>query len=365
MKILEDINASVCGISPYQPGRPIEEVSRELGMEPEALVKLASNESPLGPSKKAVRAMKKAAADMHRYPEGGAWYLRRKLAELHGIDPGQLVFGNGSNELIEFIAHCFVRPGRSVVASAHAFVIYKLMTAMFGGDFIEVPMKEGLVHDLRAMRNAVREDTKVVFICNPNNPTGTMVKNRDIRGFMKDMPEDVLVVFDEAYAEITLKRMPDTMSYISEGRPVVVLRSFSKAYGLAGLRIGYGITSAGLAAVLEKPRQPFNTNRMAQAAALAALDDRAYIRRSRKTYREGARQLISCFERLGLEYIPPAANFVLLKVGDGDAVFGELQKLGLIVRPMAGYGLPEWIRISIGTEEENERCIRALCGVLE
>lgn len=346
-------------VSPYQPGRPIEEVARELGLEPDSIIKLASNESPLGPSPKAVRAMKKACSEMHRYPDGGAFYLRKRISEHYGFPPDYFIFGCGSNELIEFIGHSFLYNGVSAVMSERAFVIYKIICGMFGAEAVEVPMK-GLTHDLKAMLKAIRADTRVVFICNPNNPTGTMVKDKDVRKFMAEVPDDVLVVFDEAYAEICYKKMPDTLSYVREKRNVIVLRSFSKAYGLAGLRVGYGIAKPEIIQLLEKPRQPFNVNSMAQIAAAAALDDQGFVRRSRRLYKKGAQQITDACLEMGLEFEPPVANFMLIKVGNGFEVFNELQKKGVIVRPMAPYKLPEWIRISIGTEPENARFISAL-----
>lgn len=364
MSLLNHINPDVSKITPYQPGRPVEDVARELGLNPGEIIKLASNECPLGVSPKALRAMKEACKEMNRYPDGGAYYLRNKLADFYGVEPQQLVLGNGSNELIEFIGHCLLRPGTSAVMSKHAFAIYKIITGMFGVEVIEVPMA-GLTHDLNAMAAAVAGNTRVIFICNPNNPTSSMVTDKQIRSFMKKIPEDILVVFDEAYAEIALYKMPETISYVREKRNVIILRSFSKAYGLAGLRIGYGIAKPEIAMMLEKPRQPFNVNRMAQIAACAALDDQDFVKRCRRIYKLGAERIMERCEKLGLEFEPPAANFILIKVGNGAEVFCELQKLGVIVRPMAGYQLPEWIRVSIGTEEENRRFLDALEKVLE
>jgi len=351
-------------VSPYQPGRPIEEVARELGLDPEGIIKMASNESPLGPSPKAMRAMKKACSEMHRYPDGGAYYLRKKISEHYGFPPDHFIFGCGSNELIEFIGHSFLYPGVSAVMSEKAFVIYKILCGMFGAEAIEVPMK-GFTHNLRAILKAIKDDTRIVFICNPNNPTGTMVRDRDVRKFMAKVPDDVLVVFDEAYAEITFKRMPDTLSYVREKRNVIVLRSFSKAYGLAGLRVGYGIAKPEIIQALEKARQPFNVNSMAQIAAAAALDDQSFVRRSRRTYRKGAQLIMKECSSMGLEFEPPVANFMLIKVGKGAEVFNRLQKKGVIVRPMAPYNLPEWIRVSIVTEAENLRFLSSLKEVLD
>ncbi len=363
MSLLDYLNPDVAKVKPYEPGRPIEEVARELGHDPSTIVKLASNECPIGVSPKAIRAMKASLKEMNLYPDGGAFYLRQRVAKLHNVQPNQIIFGNGSNEILEFIAHCFLAPGSSAIMSRHAFVIYKILSIMAGAELIEVPMK-GLTHNLRKMATAVKKNTRVVFVCNPNNPTSTSVTNKQVQTFMERIPSDVLVVFDEAYAEICLKQMPDTMRFVNEGRNVVILRTFSKAYGLAGLRIGYGITTPEIAAALEKPRQPFNLNRMGQHAALAALDDQAFVRRSRRTYRSGAKQIMTACARLKLPCEPPTANFILIKVGDGKKVFDALLRKGVIVRPMAPYELPEWIRVSLGTEAENTRFINALAEVM-
>ncbi len=364
MAVLKKLNPHVDSITPYQPGRPIEEVARELGLDPEIIIKIASNECPLGPSPKAVRAMKASAKAMHIYPDGGAYGLRQKLAARLGVQPGQLIFGNGSNEVLEFIGHCLLKPGSSAVMSEYAFVVYRLISKMFGAEIIEVPTKAGFTHDLSKMAKAIRPDTSVVFICNPNNPTGSMVKQAEIDKFMEKVPAGVLVVFDEAYYELCLKRMPDTMKYVKEGRNVIVLRTFSKAYGLAGLRLGYGVARPEIINALEKPRQPFNVNAMVQEAGIAALDDQAFVRRCLKTCRRGAKSVMAFCDEAKLEYVEPCANFILIKAGDGAKVFGELQKLGVIVRPMGPYKLPEWIRVTFGTDAENVRFIEALRKVL-
>jgi len=363
MKILERLNPAVASVRPYEPGRPIEEVAREFGLDPADVCKLASNENPLGTSPKALRRLRAVLPETFRYPDGGAFYLRRKLAERLGVSPDMLIFGNGSNEIIEFIGHCFMGPGTSVVVSAHAFVIYKLIAQMFGSDVIEVPPR-GLGHNLAAMARAIRPDTSAVFVCNPNNPTGTHVGERDIRRFMERVPDNVLVVFDEAYFEFCLGRMPDTMRYVKEQRACIILRTFSKAYGLAGLRIGYGIAPAEIVAALEKPRQPFNVNRLAQEAALAALDDDAFLRRSRRVIRKGREQIETGCRRLGLSFVHSVTNFMLIEVGDGARVARELMQRGVIVRPMQGYGLPQYIRVNYGTPAENQKLLQALAVVM-
>lgn len=364
MDLLKKVNADVAKVKPYQPGRPIEEVARELGLDPEGVVKLASNESALGVAPSAIKVIADMAAESHRYPDAGAYELRRKICERFEVQGEEVIFGAGSNEILVFLAQTLMGHGKSVVASEKAFVIYKILSLMTGTDFLEVPM-QGLTHDLDALAAAVRQDTSIVFVCNPNNPTGSMVSEEEIDRFMEKIPEDVLVVFDEAYAEICLGEMPDTMKYFRNGRAALVLRTFSKAYGLAGLRIGYGIGPAELIQVLEKPRQPFNTTLIAQAAAVAALDDEDFIADSKITYLEG-RQLFESFcESRGLTYERTYANFMLIKTGDGIAVTEALTELGVIVRPMAPYGLEEWIRISFGRPEENEKFVEALAKVLD
>lgn len=363
MSVVKYINPHLTKIIPYQPGRPIEEVARELNLNPESIVKMASNECPLGPSPKAMKAMKNAAGEMHLYPDGGAYYLRKKISEFFELPSEYFIFGNGSNELLVLIGQCFLYPGISSVMSAHSFAIYKIVSKMFGADAIEFPMC-GLTHDLNAMSKGIPSNTKVIFICNPNNPTGSMVTARQIDAFMEKVPDDVLVVFDEAYAEVCLKKMPDTMKYLKENRDVIILRSFSKAYGLAGLRVGYGIAKPEIIQALEKARQPFNVSRMAQIAAAAALDDKAFVKKSVRTYKKGAELICDFCKAMGLAFEPPTANFILIKVGNGAKIFQELEKRGVIVRPMAPYMLPEWIRVSFGTEAENGKFIREMTEVL-
>lgn len=364
MEVLKHVNPALAELVPYEPGRPIEEVAREMGLNPDEIIKLASNESALGPSPKAVRAMKQAISEMHLYPDGGSYELRSRLADLYDVTREQVITGNGSNELLEFIGHCFMRPGKSVVASQYSFVVYKLMAKMFGADFIEVPAKSGLRHDLTAMAKAIRPDTSVVFVTNPNNPTGTLATQREIDRFMAKVPEDVLVVFDEAYAEIAMGGMPDTAKFVKAGRACIVLRTFSKAYGLAGLRIGYGFGPQPLIESLQKPRQPFNTNRLAQIAACAALEDTNFVSKCRNIYRKGKKQVEAYCEEKGLEYVPAHANFILIKTGEGRALSAKLQAKGVIVRPMDGYGLAEWIRVTFGTLEQNQKFCEVLTSLI-
>ena len=304
-------------------------------------------------------AMRRALADCHRYPDGGAFLLRNKLAAKYGLTRDHVVVGNGSNEILELVAHCFLGPGRSAVFSQFAFVVYKLVTVLMGARQLEVPATRGLAHDLTAMRRAIAPDTSVVFLCCPNNPTGTMLAPAEVKAFMRDLPPDVLVVFDEAYAEIAVEPMPETLGYVREERPVLVTRTFSKAYGLAGLRLGYGLAAPALIRALQQARQPFNVNLLAQVAGTAALDDDDFVRAGQELVREGRAFFEATCRRLGLEFVPSGANFILIKVGDGGRVFQEMQQQGVIVRPVGSYQLPEYIRITYGTPAENERCAKA------
>ena len=349
----------------YEPGRPIEEVARELGFASlDEIVKLASNENALGPSPLAVKAMKKAARAMHLYPDGDVFHLKQALAKRLGVAPGQLLFGNGSNELVELIGHVFLGPGTGIVMASRAFVVYRLIAAMFQSEVVDAPMRE-FTHDLEAMLKAVKPNTKIVFVSNPNNPTSTMVDGAAIGRFMERVPDRVIVCFDEAYIELLPpERQPDVLSYVRQGRKVIVLRTFSKTYGLAGLRLGYAVAAEECVALLNRIRQPFNVNAMAQAAALAALGDEAYVRRTRGMVASGIRYLEREFRRMGLRYVPASVNFILVEVGRGRDVFVELQKLGVIVRPMDGYGLPSHVRVTIGKAAENRKCIECLKRVL-
>ncbi len=339
----------------YEPGKPIEDVARELGLKPEEIIKLASNENPLGPSPKALVAMEEAMRRAHFYPDGGGYYLREAIAKMLGLERANVILGCGSNEIIEFIGKAFLNPGDDIIASRHAFVVYKLMATLFGARTIEVPDPD-FAHDLDGMADAITPQTKEIFVANPNNPTGTLLTQAEIDRFMDRVPDRVVVVFDEAYYEF-LPEPPDTLKYVRDGRNVVVLRTFSKIQGLAGLRIGYGLAPAPLIDVLQKTRQPFNANGVAQAGALAGLLDETHQQRTRELTWAGRDYLQAEFAEMGLEFIPSHANFVLVRVGDGKRVFGELMKRGIIIRDMNAYGLPEWIRVSVGTREQNERFI--------
>ncbi|NGO40252.1 histidinol-phosphate transaminase [Limisphaera ngatamarikiensis] len=354
------LNPQLEQIPVYQPGRPIEEVARIHGLAPESIVKLASNENPLGPSPRALQALQAACATVHLYPDGHAFALKARLAEKLGLTPEHLILGNGSNEVLELVGHALLRPGVDVVVSQYCFAVYPLVTRLFGARLITVPARN-FAHDLAAMRAAFTPQTRVVFIANPNNPTGTCAPPQELRQFVESVPPDVLIVLDEAYIEF-LDHPADFLPAIREGRSpnLLLVRTFSKIYGLAGLRVGYGIGHPQVVAALEKTREPFNVNRLAQAAALAALDDHDHVEQTRAINKAGLRQLATGFESLGLPYIPSEANFILVRVGNAHAVFESMLRQGVIVRPMDGYDLPEWIRISVGRPEENERCLRAL-----
>jgi histidinol-phosphate aminotransferase len=342
----------------YEPGKPIEDVARELGLKPHEIIKLASNENPLGPSPKALVAMREMLERSHFYPDGGGFYLREAIAQKFGFERGNVMLGCGSNEIIELIGKAFLNPGDEIVVARHAFVVYKLMATLFGATTIEVP-DPNFAHDLDAMAAAITPRTKEVFIANPNNPTGTLLSQEELDRFMDKVPDHVIVVFDEAYHEF-LENPPDTLKFVREGRNVVVLRTFSKIQGLANLRIGYGLAKPELVEVLGKTRQPFNTNGIAQAGALAGLLDEDHQRKTREITIEGREFLQREFGAMGLEYVPSFANFVLVRVGDGKAVFQALMKKGIIIRDMTSYGLAEWIRVSIGTMDQNERFLAEL-----
>lgn len=355
----------VNGLSVYQPGKPIEEVARELGLgDPESIIKLASNENALGPSPKAIEAMKKFTARMHIYPDGDNFDLRKALAKKLKVADQEIFIGHGSNEIIQLLGHVFLDRDSSIVVSDHAFIVYRLVAALYESSVISVPMKN-FTHDLTAMNKAIRSDTRMVFISNPNNPTGTMVDHHEIDSFMKDVPDHTVVIFDEAYIELLPpERQPDTLRYVRENRNVYVLRTFSKTYGLAGLRVGYALAPREGISLLHRVRQPFNVNAMAQTAAQAALQDEAFVEHTRTTIEAGMRQVCAAFEKLGLSYIPSVANFVLVKVGNGQKVYEALQKLRVIVRPVNVYQLPEYVRVTIGTEKENSKLIEAFNSVM-
>ena len=361
---LEDLASPYLrGLIPYSPGKPIEEVERELGIAES--VKLASNENPLGPSPMALQAMRNALPQVHRYPDGSGHHLTRALAGHWDVSPEMVILGNGSNELLELAGRCFLMPGDEAVYAAQAFIVYEMVAQVTGAAKIAVPLRE-FTHDLEAMRAALSPRTKLVFVGNPNNPTGTAVPPRALEAFLESMPPDVLVILDEAYYEFLSPDLtPDALRFVRAGRPVLVLRTFSKIYGLAGLRIGYGIAPAPLIALLNRAREPFNTNSLAQVAATAALRDEKHVASTRAITETGRKFLTEQCRFLGLTAVPSVANFVLVDVGrPGPATADALLRHGVIVRPMAGYGFGTHLRISVGTPPENERCVAALKAVL-
>jgi histidinol-phosphate aminotransferase len=358
------LNPALERLPVYQPGRPIAEVARELGLPAGRIIKLASNENPLGPSPAALAALRRAAGQLHLYPDGNAFYFKQKLAAKLGVDPAHLVLGNGSNDIIEFLGHALMSPGAEVVVSQYCFAIYPIVARLLGAKVVTVPANN-YGHDLAAMGRAIGVKTKVVFVANPNNPTGTLAPAAEVRRFLEAVPPKVVLAMDEAYLEF-LDDPLDLLPLIRSGQKpnLILLRTFSKIYGLAGLRLGYGIAHPRFIAALEKIRQPFNINSLAQEAGLAALDDAAHVRKTRLNNARGRAFLEGGFSEMGLEFVPSAANFVLVKVGRGQFVFDQLQRRGIIVRPMGGYQLPEWIRISVGTPAENRRCLAALKRIM-
>ena len=363
MSIESFANQHVLELVAYQPGKPIEETARELGLDPHDIVKLASNENPLGPSPKAVEAVARAAAGVNIYPDGAAFRLRSAIAEFCGVEFDQTVVGTGSSEVIELMCHALLNPQAEVVAARHAFSMYPVMSQLFGSTYVEVPNKPDWTHDLNGFLDAVTDRTRIIFITNPTTPVGTVVTQQEIDEFMDKVPEHVLVCFDEAYREFS-DNPPDTLKFVREGRNVIVLRTFSKAYGLAGLRVGYGVAPEHVTGMLHKARAPFNLHVLAQEAALAALADAEHVRRTVENNAAGMRFYEDAFREMGLEWIPSQGNFILVKVGQGRKVFNDMLARGVIVRAQDGYGLPEWIRISIGTPAENARCLEVLREVL-
>ena len=347
-------------IMAYQPGKPISELAREMGIAEESIVKLASNENPLGMSVRARDAAIAAIGEISRYPDGGAFALKKALCARFGVKPEQLVIGNGSNDILELASQAFLAPGLSAVYSRHAFAVYPLATNARGARGIEVAAKN-FGHDLDAMAAAIEPQTRVVFIANPNNPTGTFVPGAELEAFLARVPRHVLVVLDEAYTEyLAPEQRYDSIAWLARFPNLLVSRTFSKAYGLAGLRVGYGIAHPEVADLMNRVRQPFNVSSVALAAAEAALGDDEFLARSAELNRRGMTQLVAAFRELGLEWIPSAGNFVTFKVGDAIGVNQALLRQGVIVRPIAAYGMPHWLRVSIGLPEENARFIEAL-----
>jgi histidinol-phosphate aminotransferase len=360
MKLSELAPPYVRAIAPYQPGKPISELAREMGIPENEIVKLASNENPLGMSPKAKAALGGEIESLARYPDGNGFALKKVLANRAGVAPNQIVLGNGSNDVLELSARAFLSPHASAVYSQHAFAVYPPVVQAIGARGIEAPALD-YGHDPQAMLEAIEDDTRIVFIANPNNPTGTFLPGDALHAFLNAVGEDVIVVLDEAYREY----LPDNLLYdpipwLDEFPNLIVTRTFSKAYGLAGLRVGYALCTVEGADLLNRIRQPFNVNSLALAAAEAALGDADFITRSRRVNDSGMQQLIDGFRKLGLEHIPSRGNFVSVKVGDAMGIYHRLLASGVIVRPVANYGLPEFLRVSIGLEEENARCLDVL-----
>jgi histidinol-phosphate aminotransferase len=361
---LPEIRTTILRIKPYVPGKPIEEVQRELGIED--VIKLASNENPLGPSPKGMEALQEAAGRIHIYPDSNCYYLKEALAKHLSVAPEQLIIGNGSDEILKMLGEAFLTPEDEVVLSEHTFSVYQFVARLMGAGEVVVPMKDYTV-DLEAMAKAVGPKTKMVFICNPNNPTGTFVGADELDRFLDAVPPGVLVVMDEAYYEyVDDPSYPDTVAMLPSRKNLVILRTFSKIYGLAGLRVGYGIGNPEVIAAINRVREPFNVNSLAQAAAVAALADEEFLQQSRAVNRAGKEFLYQEFERLGLSFLPSQSNFILVDVGmDSQQLMGAMLQRGVIIRAADSFGLPGFIRVTIGREQDNRRFIDALIDVLE
>jgi histidinol-phosphate aminotransferase len=358
MSIVEQSPSYIRAISPYTPGKPITEVARELGLPIERIVKLASNENPSGMSPRAKLAVERALVGVERYPD--QYDLVAALSGRFDVGRDQIVLGNGSNDVLDMAARVFLAPGRSAVFAQHAFAVYPLATMSAGGECIEVPARD-YGHDLSAMRAAIRADTRLVWIANPNNPTGTFLSATAVKAFLKSVPGDVVVVLDEAYNDyLPPAERTDTTAWIAEFPNLIITRTFSKVYGLAGLRVGYGIACPGIADLMNRVRHPFNVNNLALAAATAALDDQVFVAQSYELNRAGMEQIVVGLKQLGLAHIPSHGNFVAFRVDDAAGVNQRLLKQGVIVRPVAGYGMPQHLRVTIGLERENMRFIDAL-----
>jgi histidinol-phosphate aminotransferase len=360
MALEKIVKPHILGLEPYRPGKPAEELDRELGIQ--GSLKLASNESPLGPSPRAVEAMRAALPTVHRYPDGASFRLRRKLARRLAVAEEQLVFGAGADEILELLAKVLLGPGDECVFAWPSFAMYPIVVQGMGARPVAVPLDADLVHDLPAMAAAVGERTKLVFVCNPNNPTGTSVGREAFDRFVLGLPPDVVLAIDEAYVDFARREdFPDSLAWVGRRPGTIALRTFSKAYGLAGLRVGYGVADPELAGYLQRARHPFNVNRLAEVAAEAALDDREYRDRLRELNAEGIEYLTRELRALGFEVWPSDANFVLAKPRRGGVdTFDALLRQGVIVRPLAGFGMPEHVRITIGLPEENARLVKAL-----
>jgi histidinol-phosphate aminotransferase len=354
----------VRAIAPYVPGKPASELAREMGLPESGIVKLASNENPLGASPHAIAAMRAALDDVGRYPDGNGFALKQAIAQRFAVDLAQIVLGNGSNDVLELAGRTFLTPGTSAVYSRHAFAVYMLTVQAIGATHLEVPARD-FGHDLDAMAAAIRDDTRIVFVANPNNPTGTFVSGAALEAFLAKVPPRVIVVLDEAYTEyLPDADRHDAVAWLARHPNLVISRTFSKAYGLAGLRVGFMLAHPDVADLMNRVRQPFNVNSVAQAGAIAALHDTAFVDESRRLNDSGMAQVVAGVGRMGLEHIPSRGNFVLVRVGAAAAIYQQLLARGVIVRPVGAYGLPEWLRVSIGLPEDNARFLDALAQVL-
>lgn len=356
--------AYIRSIAPYQPGKPISDLARDKGLDPSQIVKLASNENPLGVSPNAHMAMMDALDDIARYPDGNSVELRDAVCKKFNVRHSQLVFGNGSNDILELAARAFLSPGDEAVYSRHAFAVYILVTQAVGAKGVVVPAKE-FGHDLDAMLRAISLKTRMVFVANPNNPTGTLISKLELKKFLLAVPKHVLVMLDEAYDEY----LPDdlkaeSIGWLNEFDNLVISRTFSKAYGLAGLRVGFGVTSTAIADLMNRVRQPFNVNSIAQAAAVASLADDEFVERTRALNQAGMVQITQGIQKLGLTFIPSFANFVSFRVDDALGVYERLLNQGVIVRPIANYEMPDYLRVSIGLFSENARFLEALAAAI-
>lgn len=355
----------VRSIAPYSPGKPIAELARELGLAEHSIVKLASNENPLGPSPRALAAVENALADIARYPDGSGYELKAAITRKLGVPAEQTVLGNGSNDVLELAARAFLAPGTSAVFSRHAFAVYALVIQAVGAEGIEAAAQD-FGHGLDAMLDALRADTRMMFIANPNNPTGTWLSNADLLAFLQRVPENVIVVLDEAYGEyLPPDKQSDALAWLSRFPNLVVTRTFSKAYGLAGLRVGYALGSRMAADMMNRVRQPFNVNSLALAAAAAALDDTEFIARSYAFNQLGMRQITQGLLLMGLDYIPSFGNFLAFRIGDAKIMYRRLLEKGVIVRPVSNYALPEYLRVSVGLAAENTQFLQALESALK
>jgi len=362
--VKKQARAEIFNLKPYTPGKPVEEVKRELGLDD--IIKMASNENPLGPSPHALEALKKALDTIHFYPDSNNFYLKQKLIAFLGIEDNQLLVGNGSDELLKLLVETFINRGDEVIFGSPSFSEYEFTATIMGAKCIAVPLRD-FKHDLPAMADAITEKTKIIYLCNPNNPTGTAVSRAEVDGFMARVPEDVIVLFDEAYFEyVECEDFPNGLDYLRQGRNVAVSRTFSKIYGLAGLRIGYMVTTPEIVAAVDRVTEPFNVNLLAQVAALAALDDKDHVMASQQMNSSGKSYLYAQLDKMGLKYVPTEANFIFFDTGrDCQEVFKKLMAKGVIIRTGDIFGYPSYIRVTVGNTAQNQRFIKSLQEILE